>query len=71
MQGRVLDDASRPIKGVVIEVQGLSRTSTNRLPPSHSVITDLDGRFTINQPESLFQLTLIAKVFTPLFTLLV
>ncbi|ACA87529.1 CapA family protein [Shewanella woodyi] len=65
VQGRVLDDASRPIKGVVIEVQGLSRTSTNRLPPSHSVTTDVNGRFTINQPESLFQLTLDSQGFYP------
>lgn len=58
MQGRVLDDASRPIKGVVIEVPGIGQANTKTKANISSITTDVDGRFTIKVPESLFQLTL-------------
>ncbi|WP_185972772.1 CapA family protein [Shewanella hanedai] len=59
VQGQVLDDASRPIKGAVVEVLVIGLTKSS----SRSVTTDADGRFTIKLSESLVQLTFDAQGF--------
>ncbi|MEC4727068.1 CapA family protein [Shewanella sp. D64] len=63
VQGRVIDDASRPIKGVVIEVQDIGLASTSTKVSTRNVTTDADGRFTIMLPEPLFQLVLDSQGF--------
>ncbi len=60
VQGRVLDDAARPIKGAVIKVMGIGHTDaiSNTRIGSHTrnVTTDTDGRFNIKLSEPLLQL---------------